>query len=44
MDFRRRDVVLVKINIEKNEKTLVVETRQYSKYYILWNVPSEVFN
>lgn len=44
MDFRRRDVVLVKINIKKNEKTLVVETRQYFKGYILWNVPSEVFN
>ena len=28
---------------EKNEKTVVVETKQYSKHYILWDIPAEVF-
>ena len=28
---------------EKDEDTFVVETRQYSKHYILWDIPSEVF-
>lgn len=29
---------------EKNEKTLIVETRQYSKHYIIWDIPNEVFS
>ena len=29
---------------ENDEETLVIETRQYSKHYILWNIPSEFFN
>lgn len=29
---------------EKAEKTFVVETRQYSKHYILWNIPKKVLN
>ncbi|MGG3889990.1 hypothetical protein [Metabacillus fastidiosus] len=29
---------------EKNEKTLVVETKQYSQHYILWDIPHKVFN
>ncbi|EPD53791.1 hypothetical protein HMPREF1210_00614 [Paenisporosarcina sp. HGH0030] len=29
---------------ENDEETLVVETKQYSKHYILWNIPSEFFN
>ena len=28
---------------ENDEEILVVETKQYSKHYILWNIPSEVF-
>lgn len=27
---------------DKGEQTIIVETVQYSKYYILWNIPSEV--
>jgi hypothetical protein len=27
----------------KNEKTLVVETRKYSRHYILWDIPNEAF-
>ncbi|PUB05904.1 hypothetical protein [Paenisporosarcina sp. OV554] len=29
---------------ENDEEILVVETKQYSKNYILWNIPSEFFN
>jgi hypothetical protein len=28
----------------KNKENLVVETRQYTKHYILWNIPQEVNN
>lgn len=29
---------------ENAEETLVIETRQYSKHYILWDVPGKFFN
>ncbi|MFJ8067326.1 hypothetical protein ACIQZD_00005 [Peribacillus sp. NPDC096447] len=29
---------------KKDEQTIVVETRQYSKHYILWNIPKEVLS
>ena len=29
---------------EKDEETLVIETRQFSKDYFLWDVPGDVFN
>lgn len=29
---------------DKSGQTIVVETRQYSKHYILWNIPNEVVN
>ncbi len=28
----------------KNKENLVVETRQYTKHYIIWDIPKEVFN
>ncbi|MBM7661195.1 hypothetical protein JOC85_001967 [Bacillus mesophilus] len=29
---------------EKHDETFVVETRQYSKHYYLWNVPEEALD
>jgi hypothetical protein len=29
---------------EKSEEIVVIETRQFSRHYYLWNVPEEVFN
>lgn len=29
---------------QKDEETTVVETRLYSKYYLIWDVPKEVFD
>jgi hypothetical protein len=28
----------------KNKENLVVETRQYTKHYMIWNIPKEVIN
>ncbi|WP_422122319.1 hypothetical protein DHX103_10945 [Planococcus sp. X10-3] len=29
---------------ENAEETLVIETRQFSEHYVLWDVPGELFN
>lgn len=29
---------------EKDGENTIIETRQYSKYYFIWNVPKEVLN
>lgn len=29
---------------EKGGENIIIETRQYSKYYFIWNVPEEVLN
>lgn len=29
---------------EKDGENTIIETRQYSKYYFMWNVPKEILN
>jgi hypothetical protein len=42
MLFQGNKVTKENHELDKDEQTIVVETRQYSRHYILWDIPSQI--